>query len=115
MFGNKKRSAGVIKGVLTEELENSSRMLERYRRALMELPRGSLVKKKIKGHDFYYLAFRNGDTVKFAYKGKLRPEEVSRYSETKKMRAKYRRLISELKAQIVFLKRALHERKRRAI
>ena len=38
----------VIKGVLEEELQNSIRMKKQYERALSELPKGSLVEKKIK-------------------------------------------------------------------
>jgi len=37
----------VIKGVLEEELQNSIRMKKQYERALSELPKGSLVEKKI--------------------------------------------------------------------
>jgi len=103
----------VIQGVLAEELENSERMLRKYQAELKALPRGSLVEKKIRGGKFYYLALRHGAKVKFIYKGKLELKEIERYREAKKMKAKHRRLIADLKKQIIFIKRALHERKRR--
>ena len=49
----------VIKSVLKEELENSLRMKSDYERELAKLPKGSLIKKRIKGHEYYYLVFRD--------------------------------------------------------
>jgi hypothetical protein len=45
----------VIKSILKEELANSLRMKKRYDQELAKLPRGSLVKRNIKGHEYYYL------------------------------------------------------------
>ena len=98
----------VIKGVLEEELQNSIRMKKQYEKALNELPKGSLVEKKIKGHKYYYLAVREGKKVKFIYKGKISEEEKKKYMEAKKLRAKYRNLLSQINKQITFLKRALN-------
>ena len=102
-----------IKGVLKEELENSIRLLEKYKEALRKLPKGSLVEKKINGNVFCYLASREGKKVKFVYQGKLAKGEVEKLKEAQEYKAKYRKLIGDLKRQIVFIKRALHERKRR--
>ena len=103
-----------VKGVLSEELENSERLLRGYQQAISALPKGSLVPKKIKGGMFYYLAYRKGDKVRFDYKGKLSAREVADFKQAAGQKAKYRGLIGDLKKQIVFLKRALHERKRRS-
>ena len=103
-----------VKGVLAEELINSERMLKKYQRALSAIPKGSLVRKKIKGGVFYYLAYRQGRRVKFDYKGKLSAPEIAKFNEARALRAKYRLLMAELRKQIVFIKRALHERKRRS-
>lgn len=103
-----------VKGVLAEELGNSERMLRKYQQALAELPKGSLVPKKIKGGRFFYLAYRQGGKVRFEYKGKLSEKEIEDFRRSRAQRARYRGLISDLKKQIVFIKRALHERKRRS-
>lgn len=103
-----------VRGVLSEELENSERLLKRYRQAIAELPNGSLVPKRIKGGLFYYLAYREAGKVRFDYKGKLSVEKVADFKKAASQKAKYRGLVAELKKQIVFLKRALHERKRRS-
>lgn len=106
--------ANAIRGVLVEELENSQRLLEKYRQAVAALPKGSLVEKEIGNRKFAYLAYRDGKRVKFDYMGKLSPQERAKYADAKALRAKYRGLIADLRKQIVFLERALHERKRRA-
>ena len=70
---------GVIKGVLREELGNSIQLKKSYEKALAELPKGSLVRKKIKGHHYHYIVLRNKGKVQFIYKGKVSEEEVKRY------------------------------------
>ena len=98
----------VIKGVLREELENSLRMKEDYERELAKLPEGSLIRKKIKGHGYYYLVLRKKGKVKFIYKGKNVSEaELKKYKEAKEYRAKYRKSLSQVKKQVKFLRSAL--------
>lgn len=98
---------GVIKGVLKEELKNSLQMKKDYERALAKLPQGSLVKKIIKGHTYYYLSQRIQGKVKFTYMGKLSKQEVEKYQDAKAYRAKYRKLLSQVKKQIAYLRSAL--------
>jgi hypothetical protein len=98
---------GPIKSVLREELENSLQMKKDYERELAKLPKGSLIKKKIKGHEYYYLELREEGKVKFIYKGKLPKEEIKKYENAKKYRAKYRKLLSQIKKQIKFLRSSL--------
>ena len=97
-----------IKSVLNEELANSIRMKERYEEELIKLPKGSISKRKIKGHDYYYLVYRDNGKFKSVYKGKSVPEkELEEYGQAKKLRAKYRKALSQLKKQIRYLKGAL--------
>jgi hypothetical protein len=81
---------GAIKGVLQEELDNSLRMKNDYERELAKLPKGSLIKKIIKGHEYYYLILREEGRVKFIYKGKVSDKEIKNYQEAKMKRASYR-------------------------
>jgi hypothetical protein len=101
----------VIKSVLKEELANSVAMRKDYRRELLKLPKGSLVKKKIRGNEYYYLVMREKGKVKFVYKGKLNADEIKRYKQAREYRAKYRKLVSELNKQIKFLKGTLRGKK----
>lgn len=98
---------GVIKGVLREELENSLRMKKEYEKALNKLPKGCIAEKKIRGHSYYYLVQRDGKKVKYIYKGKISEAEKNKYQEAKVLRAKYRKLLSQVKKQIKFLKGSL--------
>lgn len=97
----------VIKSVLREELANSLAMQRSYERELARLPKGSLVKKTIKGHTYYYLQVREKGKVRFLYKGKLSDKEIERYEQAKKYRAQYRKLLSEVRKQIRFLRTTL--------
>ena len=98
---------GVIKGVLAEELQNSLRMRKEYEQALKRLPQGCLTVRKIRGHEYYYIVKRVGKKLNYIYKGKLSQEERKKYIEAKKLRAKYRKLLSQVKKQIKFLRGAL--------
>ncbi|MDB9823484.1 hypothetical protein OAC89_07285 [Deltaproteobacteria bacterium] len=97
-----------IKGVLREELDNSIRMKKKYEEELSKLPVGSLIKKKIKGHEYYYIVLREKGKVKFIYKGKnVSKDLMKEYARAKDLRKKYRNALSQLKKQIKFLKGAL--------
>ena len=97
-----------IRSVLHEELGNSRRMLGKYRKELNKLLKGAFVKKVIRGHDYYYLARRDGEKVVFDYLGKLKPEEVKKYEKEKALKAQYRESVAKLKNQVKFLERALN-------
>ncbi len=97
----------VIKSVLKEELANSQRMRRRYEQALRRLGKGSLVRKRIGGHSYYYLAMREGERVRFRYLGKLSAQERQERLAQHRKRGQYRRLLREVKQQIRFLERSL--------
>jgi hypothetical protein len=101
----------VIKSVLKEELVNSLRMKCDYQKELAKLPRGSLIKKKIRGREYCYLVMRENGKVKFVYKGRLDADEVKKYKQAKEYKAKYRKLVSELNEQIKFLQGILRGKK----
>lgn len=98
---------GVIKGVLAEELQNSLRMRKEYEVALRKLPQGCLAVRKIRGHEYFYIVRRVEGKVKYFYKGKISDSEKRKYEEAKKLRAKYRKLLSQVKKQIKFLRSSL--------
>lgn len=98
---------GIIKGVLVEELENSLRMKKGYETALRKLPEGCLALRKISGHEYYYIVKRVGKKVKYTYKGKISGGEKKKYEQAKVLRSKYRKLLSQVKKQIRFLRSSL--------
>ena len=105
----------IIKGVLEEELQNSLRMQAEYEKALAALPRGVLVKKYVKGHQYYYVMMREGSKVRFEYKGKLLGKEIKYFDEVKKDRAKYRKLLTDVNKQVAFLRKTLRGKELRSV
>ena len=102
----------VIKAVLEEELANSLAMKKSYEKELAKLPQGSLIKKNVKGYEYYYLVVREQGKVRFIYKGKkVSDKEIKKYQQAKEYRAKYRNLLSEVKKQIKFLRGTLRGKK----
>lgn len=97
---------GVIKGVLREELENSLSMQKRYKEEIVKV-KGCLVRKKIGRHFYYYLAKRQGNKIKFIYKGPISEEVKKEYAKQRRLLRKYKMLLSKVNNQIKFLKRVL--------
>lgn len=96
-----------IKSVLREEQDNSRRMQELYEKELAKLPRGSLVKRRIRGHEYYYLVYREAGKVRSIYRGQPAAAEIARYHAARDQRAKYRKLLSKVKRQVRFLRGVL--------
>ena len=97
----------LIKDMLNEELQNSIQIRKDYERALKGLLKGALVRKVISGNEYFYLAIRDGDKVRFNYMGKLDKDEIAKYQEAKKFRARYRKKLFEVDRQIKFIRKAL--------
>lgn len=97
----------LIKSVLREELENSLQMQKNYERELAKLPRGSLVRRLIRGREYYYLIYREDGQFRSLYRGKVSDEEIEKYRHAKEFRAKYRNLLSRVKKQVRFIRSTL--------
>ena len=96
-----------IMELLREELGSSLCMERDYLRELAKLPRGSLVRKIVRGRAYFYLAVRERDRVRFRYLGKQDPAQIAKYAEAKRARAQYRKLLSDVRRQVKFLRRVL--------
>lgn len=107
MFGNYRGVIMIIEGVLKEELRNSRQVKKKYEERLKNLPKGCLIKKNIKGHNYYYIAQRKGDKVVFIYANNLPKSKINEYKEARKIKKKYKKLLSDIKKEIKFIKRAL--------
>ena len=99
-----------IKDVLKEELENSLRMEKDYVREIAALPRGSLVRKLIKGRYFYYLVLRDGHKVRTLYKGRLSRAQIRQYKSGSERRRRLKGQLSRVKKQIRYLRSVLRGR-----
>jgi hypothetical protein len=100
-------------GVVREELENSIRIRDSYKKAISRLPRGSLSKKKIHGKEYYYLSFWGpSGTVVTRYLGKLSEAQVQSYQEKIERRKRYRSLMKRSEEQVKFYQKVLSYRRK---
>ena len=57
--------------VLEKEKKRNESMLQAYTKRLSELPKGSLLIRKIKGNEYCYLRYREGEKVIHKYAGTI--------------------------------------------
>jgi hypothetical protein len=57
----------IIYGMLKEEYERLKDKKQDYENKLRELPKGTLIREKINGHEYIYLSYRDGRSVKTDY------------------------------------------------
>lgn len=102
----------VLNGILKEELSRLKNLKRSYENKLSKFPKGSLIKKEIKGHIYYYLNFRDGKKSVFKYMGKLSKEEISQIKNKIEERRKLRKLYIQVKNNIVKLEKMSHGKKK---
>jgi hypothetical protein len=71
------------------------------------------IHQTIEGISLFVKTRTQNITIRYYIVGGGKTDEVEKLKEAQKYKAKYRKLIGDLKRQIVFIERALHERKRR--
>ncbi|MGA1529936.1 MAG: hypothetical protein ACO398_04230 [Kiritimatiellia bacterium] len=96
-----------IKEVLQDEMESSLLMEENYVRRLEQLPKGNLIKKTIKGREYWYLQIRDGQKVRFDYIKKPSAAMIIEYAKAKESRKQYRRLLAQVRLQIKQIRKML--------
>jgi hypothetical protein len=69
-----------LQDIIREEYSRLIELKKRYVQELATLPKGTISKKKIRNHNYYYLAYRRKDKVKFDYLGK---EDAPKLKETR--------------------------------
>ena len=106
-FFDMKRLPMIIKEMLKEELAFSCQLREQYLQELARLPKGALIKKRIKGQIYYYLHYREGGKLHCPYLGKLDAKALAQYQRIAAERAQKRRWLQKLNAEIAFIEKAL--------
>lgn len=77
--------------------------LKEIENILKKIPKGTLQRKKIKGHYYYYLAYRDGQRIKYKYAGKKKPKRTAEKIEA---RAKLKKRMLEIKKILFVLREA---------
>lgn len=72
--------------VVTQEQQRIERMIQKYESELYRLPKGTLITKSIKGNQYCYLQYRNGQKTVSEYIGRDREkiEEIKEQIERRR-------------------------------
>lgn len=97
----------VVYGVLQDELERNRRMQARYHKEIDQLPKGSLFQRKIGGHQYYYLSYRDQSKVVSKYLGKLDDKNVEDMKKQVAERKRYEDLLKKLRSEEKFITKAI--------
>lgn len=97
----------VVKAVFQDELERNQRLVSRYEKELENLPKGSIYKRKIGNHEYFYLNYREGNKVISKFLGKNETFDSDELQMQLDKRNKYKQLIKKLKLEQKDLLKAL--------
>jgi len=100
----------MVRSVLKEELEHSIEMREHYLASLSGFPRGSLVKKRINGSEYWYVVRREEGKVKTRYAGKVNGDKADAMRKEIEKRRHYEELLREVERKIRYLKKVIDVR-----
>jgi hypothetical protein len=104
----------VMEEIMKDELKRIREVISSYLREIKKLPKGSVQRKKIRGHVYPYLAVREGSQVSYRYLGKLPSVKLEELNKEIERRRQYRRLLAEAKKNKKRLEGMLYG-KRRAV
>jgi len=90
----------ILNDILQEEKERLLELEKIYKLKIQQLPKGSLIKKNIKGHNYYYLNYRLYKKQVFKYIGKLSEKEVNDLVTRIKERRKFEKFLRQVKKDI---------------
>jgi len=96
-----------IAGVLQEELERLRAAEQSYRKEIAALSKGSIQRKRIKGREYSYLAFRSAGKVVSRYLGRLSSEDIEKLGKEIELRRKQEQMLRRVKKDILQIERML--------
>jgi len=97
----------ILNGVLNEELDRLNKLKKSYEKQIAKLPKGSLIRKNIKGNIYYYLNYRQEKKKIFKYIGKLPGKELENLFAKIEERRKLEKLNKQVKKDIKKLKKMI--------
>lgn len=102
-----------ILSALEEEKKQAERLLQRYRKELAELPKGTFFTRK-RGEKLYcYLTYSVAGEIRQKYLGSLGEEKIEEYQGWMLRKKKLKELIQKAEKQKSFLEKSLrHARKK---
>ena len=97
----------ILNGVLNEELDRLNKLKKNYEKQITKLPKGSLIRKNIKGNIYYYLNYRQEKKKIFKYIGKLPGKELENLLDKIEERRKLEKLNKQVKKDIKKLEKMI--------
>lgn len=67
----------ILKGILSDSKKHYQESRKKILKKLASLPRGSIKKRRISGHEYFYLQKRVAEKVVHKYLGKEHPEKLA--------------------------------------
>ena len=108
LSGNlKEDTMKILNGVLNEELDRLNKLKKNYEKQITKLPKGSLIRKNIKGSIYYYLNYRQEKKKIFKYIGKLPGKELENLLDKIEERRKLEKLNKQAKKDIKKLEKMI--------
>ncbi len=92
----------ILQNILKESWGHYQGMKQRIESRLRKLPQGSVLKRKLAGHDYYYLKVREGNRVISKYLGREKPKDLEKAIEERRLLQKQLR---EVRQNIRLLKK----------
>jgi len=108
LSGNlKEDTMKILNSVLNEELDRLNKLKRNYEKQIAKLPKGSLIRKNIKGNIYYYLNYRQEEKKIFEYIGKLPGKGLKNLSDKIEERRKLEKLNKQIKKDIKKLEKMI--------
>ena len=97
----------VLKSILEEEQERLKQLEKELYAQYDSLPRGYLLKRRLRGGVYYYLSYREEGRVKQEYLGKLQKDEVKNYKERIEKKKRIRKELRNIRKRLEKLQKAI--------
>ncbi|MBE3088683.1 MAG: hypothetical protein IMZ41_00205 [Actinobacteria bacterium] len=97
----------ILNGVLSEELDRLNQLKKNYEKRIAKLPKGSLIRKNVKGNIYYYLNYRQEKKKIFKYIGKLPGKKLENLLVKIEERRKLEKLDKQVKEDIKKLEKMI--------
>jgi hypothetical protein len=97
----------VVKYILSEELHRLEQLSQQYADKIKRLQKGSISVKGNNGNKYAYLAFRDGDKVRFKYIGRESSQAAKKMMSDRQQRLAYIIKLKEVNNNIKEIKCAI--------
>ncbi|MBI4178367.1 hypothetical protein HY522_02945 [bacterium] len=95
----------ILKGILNDSWKHYRSQEVRIRSRLRQLPKGSILKRRLAGREYFYLKFRRNEKVVSRYLGKDRPVQLEKSIQERRLLQKQLRDVKQSLRLLVKVRR----------